>query len=63
MARQLKKEVNLGIQEAKMGVTVTEEVKEQVLLIYESDNFTRLCPRKKDCVSVYANGRKPLKQK
>ena len=64
MARKLRKEKGiLGIPEAKKRVTLTEGVKEQVLRMYESDNFTRLCPRKKDCVSVYVNGEKVRKQK
>ena len=64
MARKLRKEKGiLGIPEAKKRVIITEEVKEQVLRIYESDDFTRLCPGKKDCVSVYVNGEMVRKQK
>ena len=46
MAKKLRKEKGiLGKPEAKKWVT--EEVKKQVLRIFESDDLTRLCPGKK----------------
>ena len=60
-ARKLKHEK--GILGAKKGQPVKDDVKEKVWEIYESEEFTRICPGKKDYVSVYINGVKIHKQK
>ena len=37
-----------------------QNVKDKVLEFYQLDDFTRLCPGKKDFVSVFLNGKKVL---
>ena len=48
--------------DAKKGQPLKDDVKEKVQEIYESEEFTRLCPGKKDFVSVHMNGVKLHKQ-
>ena len=46
-----------------MGQQIPQNVKDKVLELYQLDDFTRLCPGKKGCVSVFLNGKKVHKQK
>ena len=41
--------------EKKKGNVLSDETKLKVLEIFESDEFSRMCRGKKDCVCVYKN--------
>ena len=63
-ARKLKNEKGiLAKPEAKKGHPLEDIVKQRVIEIYESDEYTRQCPGKKDFVSVRINNVKVHKQK
>ena len=63
-ARKLKNEKGiLAKPEAKKGHPLEDIVKQRVIEIYESDEYTRQCPGKKDFVSVRTNNVKVHKQK
>ena len=49
--------------DAKKGQQIPQNVKDEVLEFYQIDDFTRLCPGKKDFVSVFLNGKTVHKQK
>ena len=49
--------------EQKKGNSISEDIKRKVVSVYESDEYSRLCPGKKECVSVYIDGVKIKKQK
>ena len=52
-ARKLTKEKGiLELPAAKKGKTLSEEVTQSVLAFYEDDEYTRLMPGKRDCVSL-----------
>ena len=60
-ARKLTKEKGiLELPAAKKGKTLSEEVTQSVLAFYEDDEYTRLMPGKRDCVSL---GKKEYRQK
>ena len=63
-ARKLKnpKEI-LAEREKKTGNVLSDETKLKVLEIFESDEFSRMCPGKNDCVSIKINAEKIKKQK
>ena len=42
----------------KKGNVLSDETKPKVLEIFESDEFSRLCPGKKDCASIKVNAEK-----
>jgi hypothetical protein len=63
-ARELKKQKGiLGEPEAKKGHPLTSETVERVKAFYEDDQYSRMCPSKKDFVSVRIDGAKVHKQK
>lgn len=63
-ARKLKNEKGiLAKPEAKKGQPLEDTVKQKVIELYESDEFTRQCPGKKDFVSVSINNVKIHEQK
>lgn len=63
-ARKVKSEKGLlGEPEAKRGHGFSDEIIKKVVEIYESDDYSRMCPGKKDCVSVKIDNIKMLKQK
>lgn len=63
-ARKLKSEHGiLALPEKKRGKKLSNEVKIKVLEFFEDDEFSRMCPGKKDFVSVRINGEKVQKQK
>lgn len=63
-ARALKKADGvLAIPGSKAGKKLSEEVKQRVEAFYEDDEFSRMCPGKKDFVSIRINGTKVHKQK
>ena len=47
----------------KKGNVLSDETKPKVLEIFESDEFSRICPGKKDCASIKVNAEKIKKQK
>lgn len=48
----------------KPGYSISRETVHAVLSFYENDEYSRMCPGKKDCVSVRnSDGKKELKQK
>ena len=49
--------------EKKKGNVLRDERKLKVLEIFESDKFSRMCPGKKDCVSIKINAEKIKKTK
>ena len=49
--------------DAKKGQQIPQNVKGKVIKFYQLDDFSRLCPGKKDFVSVFLNGKKIRKQK
>ena len=49
--------------EKKKGNVLSDETKLKVLEIFQSDEFSRMCPGKKDCVSIKINAEKIKKQK
>ena len=52
----------LNLKKKKENV-LSDETKLKVLEIFESDEFSRMCPGKKDCVSIKINAEKIKKQK
>ena len=63
-ARKLKTSKGiLAEPEKKKGNVLSDETKLKVLEIFESDEFSRMCPGKKDCVSIKINAEKIKKQK
>ena len=42
---------------------ISQNVKDKVLEFYQLNDFTRLCPGKKDFASLFLNGKKVHKQK
>ena len=42
----------------KKGNVLSDETRLKVLEIFESDEFSRMCPGKKDCVSIKINAEK-----
>ena len=63
-ARDLKNRKGiLGEPEAKKGHPITSETLERVRAFYEDDQYSRMCPSKKDFVSVRIDGVKVHKQK
>ena len=44
--------------EKKKGNVLRDKTKLKVLEIFESDEFSRMCPGKKDCVSIKINAEK-----
>ena len=44
--------------EKRKGNVLSDETKLKVLEIFESDEFTRMCRGKKDCVSIKINAEK-----
>lgn len=63
-ARKLKMESGiLAMPANRKGKKLNDEVKQNVLNFFEDDEFSRLCPGKKDCVAVRINGEKIHKQK
>ena len=53
----------LALPSRKMGKVLPDEIKQRVLDFFEDDEFSRLCPGKKDYVSVRVEGVKVQKQK
>ena len=49
--------------EKEKGNVLSDERKLKVLEIFESDKFSRMCPGKKDCVSIKINAEKIKKTK
>ena len=49
--------------EAKKGKQLAADLIDRVVAFYESDDYSRMCPGKKDCVSVAVDGKKELVQK
>lgn len=47
----------------RKGVSVIDETINKVIAFYEDESNSRICPGKKDCVSVIVNGQKTHKQK
>ena len=63
-SRKLKREKGiLSDPSAKKGKTLSPEVSKRVKDFYESDEFSRMCPGKKDYVSIKENNIKVHKQK
>lgn len=63
-ARKIKAEKGIGaLPDAKIGKPLPKEVTERVKKFYEDDEFSRMCPGKKDYVSVRLDGIKLQKQK
>ena len=64
-ARQLKKEKGILANPSPKtgGRAIPEAVKQRVHEFYQSSEFSRVCPGKKEYVSVYINGEKIQKQK
>ena len=63
-ARELKKSKGiLADPEKKKGFTIDDNIVENVIKMYESDEYSRMCPGKKDFVTVKINGVKQKKQK
>ena len=63
-ARSLKKEKGiLSEPERKLGHPISNDTKEMVQKFYELDEYSRVCPGKKDYVSVIINKEKIHKQK
>ena len=52
----------LNLKKKKENV-LSDETKLKVLEIFESDEFSRMCPGKKDCVSIKINAEKIKKTK
>ena len=62
--RQLKKEKGiLGEPESKKGRTLDMATIQRVRAFYEDDEYSRMCPCKKEFVSVRIDGKKVQKQK
>jgi len=53
----------LAIPDAKRGRKLAEEIEVRVRQLFESDEYSRICPGKKDFVSVQESGQKVHKQK
>lgn len=63
-ARKLKTEVGImSMPGNKRGKKLPDDVKQKVVCFFEDDEFSRICPGKKDCVSVRIAGEKVQKQK
>ena len=63
-ARKLKNSKGiLAETEKEKGNVLSDETKLKVLEILKSDEFSRMCPGKKDCVSIKINAEKIKKQK
>ena len=63
-ARKLKNSKGILVEpEKNKGNVLSDETKLKVLEIFESDEFSRMCPGKKDCVSIKINAKKIKKQK
>jgi len=64
VARKLKNSGGiLAIPGKKPGKKLSEDVENRVLKIYENDEYGRMCPGKKECISVKIDGVKTQKQK
>ena len=53
----------LAIPAQKIGKRLPSEISIRVQQFYEEDEFSRMCPGKKDCVPVRIDGQKVYKQK
>ena len=64
-ARDLKKKYGiLARPDAYLGSnTLSQDIITAVELFYQDDEFSRMCPGKKDCVSVRINSEKVCRQK
>ena len=63
-ARELKKEKGiLGDVDHNRGKVLNPAVKERVQSFYENDNYSRMCPGKKEFVSVRIDDKREHKQK
>ena len=63
-ARELKKrEGILAEPNKKKGKSLNFDIKQRVINFYQSDEFSRMCPGKKEYVSVRVDGVKTQKQK
>ena len=63
-ARELKKsEGILALPSSKKGKPIAEEIERKALEFYEDDEYSRLCPGKKDYVSVKIVGKRVHKHK
>lgn len=63
-ARELKKSFGILAEPSKKeGKTISDEVKERVRLFYTCDEYSRMCPGKKEFVSVKVDGVKQHIQK
>ena len=49
--------------EKKMGKKISEDIKNKVMDFYRSDEISRICPGKKDCISVQSEGSRKRVQK
>ena len=48
---------------SRKGKTLDSDIKDGVVAFYQSDEYSRICPGKKDYVSVKVNGMKEQRQK
>ena len=48
---------------SRKGKTLDSDIKDRVVALYQSDEYSRICPGKKDYVSVKVNGVKEQRQK
>lgn len=63
-ARKLKTENGiLAFPRTKFGKKLSESVKERVMEFFQAKEFSRICPGKKDFISVRIDGRKVQMQK
>ena len=53
----------LAVPEQKKENSISEDIKRKGVSVYESDEYSRLCPGKKECVSVYIDAVKIKEQK
>lgn len=63
-ARTLKNDVGiLALPKSKCGKKLPEDVKQTVIEFFQDPEFSRICPGRKDCVSVRIDGKKVQVQK
>lgn len=53
----------LAVSATKSGKVLAQQIIQKVLNFYEDNDISRMCPGKKDYVSVWINGEKVQKQK